>query len=224
MDYLQELHPSGDRLYCNSYDRVVALQPGPGESLPPFSDGRTQLAYRMIEDLTNWNPRSDSLFARLLRRIPMFAPPARNQLAPSRTHALLCLLNIHKESIEPLLELLAHQIREIDGKKLAATGRLRFRTASMGLTEPLELLFDIRAYSAIPELIKDLQLTRTPEVRQRIAELLIRLNSDSSKAALYAYAKACTDLESVGGEETLSYLCRICPIRASPESERSNSG
>jgi len=209
MDYLQNLVPDGSMLYCNSNDRVVALGPGPGESLPPLNDGRMQLAYRMIEDLTQWNPRGESVFARMWRRLSMFARPNRNQLGPSRTHAQICLLNLGSDSIAPLMELISHQIAEIDSKS-PPVGRLAWSRAWQ-LTEPLEILYDIRAYSAVPALVKHLQSASAPEARQKIAELLIRLNDVHAAPALYTYAKSCTDQESVGGEETLAYLTTFAP-------------
>lgn len=201
----------GPQLYCDAADRVISFAPGRPEPLLNLGESRSQLAYRMVEDLTKWHPNNDTLLGRMTDRLRKFTRQGETALPASGMHAILTLLRLRSASIPPLIQLLRHQTAEAD-KPGAPIVHSWSRHNEMRI--PLDILFDLRAESAVPALVQMLDTMHTPVGRQLVAELLIRLNDPGrSMRALFRYATCCDDSEEIGGEEALNYLCRFAPSK-----------
>jgi hypothetical protein len=211
-DYPHILCAEGDTLYAGGNDAVVSLRHGAEPGLPVSETERRSLAAECVQSLSDRYHNDNYIPGGLFLDYSGHVGNHHTSLARIRS----TLLQLGDSAAQAALEIVRTEITRVS-KPQNDLFSLSERDPSATLISALDLLYDMRAYSAVPQLATWLKTGANKDIRLNIAEALIRLNRPEGMDALFEFATSRKDDEAEAGEESLYYLCRNAPKAASPQ-------
>ena len=219
------------RLYLAEKAALSAIEDGEAEPLPDTPHGRSMLSRRLLYQQYKWPPPNEDLlqlWMRLMASNRSFhmrgggrgsnAGGGNAGEAPDEDEAELALLEMGADSVQPLLEFIAHAVHEQETKPVPAGSTRGRGDPPESFINVLDLLFDKEDPRIVTALAAQLERSTYPGTRMALAETLIRLGDVRALRALFRYAQS-PAAQPDAREDALYYVCRhSVPSNASPYS------